>query len=276
MSSFAAVQSALDRSTLYFWLFLIAAGNKLADMMIISVRSGGWFSSLVNLFGISVILWIALVAGLVLLRRAPSGPIRQVDIGVAALVFGAAIVPISGLSAAALTVAAAYAMTTSSAGSVLRRSAIIFLAMTSSLLWGPFVLGLFNGPILGVDAYLVSHLASASQTGNQITFIGRPAGFAITPACSSFHGMSLELVFWATVNQWFKVRFEWTSLVWVAAAIAATVAVNIARLAAIARFPDDFQALHTGWGGQVAAWSALFLVVGICLYGARRDVFARA
>jgi hypothetical protein len=86
--------------------------------------------------------------------------------------------------------------------------------------------------------------------------------------------MSLAAVFWATVNQWFGARFHWTSLLWMLAALGATVAVNAARLSAIAHFPSHFEALHTGWGAQVAAWTTLALVVVICLYGARRDVFA--
>jgi exosortase/archaeosortase family protein len=271
-----AAQSAITRPILFFWLFLIAVGNKMAGMAIDAMSSEGWIRAGFNLFEISAILWVALAAGLILTREGSPEPARRSDIMLAVLVVAAAILPIYAASAAALTVTALYAIVTSGPGAALRRSGIIFLAMTGSLIWGPLLLGFFNGPILGTDAFFVSHLAGARQVGNQISFADGSGTFVIAPACSSFHGMSLALVFWATVNQWFKVRFSWISLLWAAAALGATIAVNVLRIVAIARFPGQFDALHTGWGAQVATWSTLVLVVAICLYGARRDVFAPA
>jgi exosortase/archaeosortase family protein len=269
-----AADAVVGRPVLFFWLFLIATANKMWALAVASVNDQGWANAAFNLFGISAILWLALAAGLALLRSAAPAPLRRMDHAVAALTIGAALLPIYSASGIALTLVAAYAILTGRQGSELRRAAIIFLAMTSTLMWGPLILGFFNGPILGIDAWLVSHLAGAQQAGNQLHFIGSADAFVIAPGCSSFHGMSLALVFWATVNQWFRVRFDWQSLVWVAAALAATIAINVLRIGAIARFPDHFDAIHTGWGAEVAAWTTLLLVVGICLYGARRDVFA--
>jgi exosortase/archaeosortase family protein len=274
MTQAVAARTAIGRPVLFFWLFLTAAANKMLALVEASITDQGWVSSAFNLFGISAILWLALMAGLSILRSAPPEPVRRIDVPVAALTICAAILPIYSASGIDLTLAASYAIGTSRPRSELRRAAIIFIAMTSTLMWGPLILGFFNGPILGVDAWLVSHFIGAPQAGNQIQFIGRPEAFVIAPGCSSFHGMSLALVFWATVNQWFRVRLAWQSFGWVAAALAATVAVNVMRIGAIARFPDHFDAIHTGWGAQLAAWTTLFLVVAICLYGARRDVFA--
>lgn len=274
MTYAVAARTAIRRSALFFWLFLIAAANKMLALAEASVTDQGWAYSAFNLFGISAILWIALVAGLAILRTAPPEPVRRADVAVTALTICAAILPIYSASGVALTLAAFYAIVTSRPGSELRRAGIIFLAMTSTLMWGPLILVVFNGPILGVDAWLVSHLVGAPQAGNQIQFIGSAGTFVIAPGCSSFHGMSLALVFWATINQWFQARFTWQSLWWVAAALAATVAVNVMRMGAIALFPDHFDAIHTGWGAQLAAWTSLLLVVAICLFGARRDVFA--
>jgi hypothetical protein len=273
MNRSIAAEAAIDRPLLYFWLFLIAAGNKLTGMIIFSLTSAGWASSAINLFGISAILWVAMAAGLLLVRGGESELIRRDDIAVAVLVICAAIVPIYSASAAALTLASLYAIATSPPGSRLRRGSIIFLAMTSSLIWGPLLLTFFNGPILALDAYLVSHLAGANAVGNQIQFVGRPDAFLIAAGCSSFHGMSLAVVVWATINQWFHVRFAWTSLLWIGAALFATIGINALRMVAIARFPDHFDALHVGWGAQLTAWTTLILVVCICLFGARHDVF---
>lgn len=274
MTRSVAGGTAIGRPALFFWLFLIATSNKMLALVEASIADQGWAHATFNLFGISAILWLALAAGLARLRSAQPEQLYPTDFAVAALTIAAAILPIYSASGIALTLAAGYAIVTSLPGSELRRAAIIFLAMTSSLMWGPLILGFFNGPILGVDAWLVSHFAGARQAGNQLDFIGSTNAFVIAPGCSSFHGMSLALVFWATINQWFRVRFAWQSLVWILAALAATVTVNVLRIGAIARFPDHFDAIHTGWGAQLAAWTTLLLVVGICLYGARRDVFA--
>jgi exosortase/archaeosortase family protein len=274
MNRSIAPAAAIDRPTLYFWVFLIAAANKLAGMILVSVTSVGWASSAFNLFGVSAILWVALVAGLLLVRGGHSEPIRRDDFAIAVLVICAAIVPIYSASAAALALASFYAIVTNPPGSGLRRGSIIFLAMTSSLIWGPLLLTFFNGPILRLDAYLVSHLAGAHAVGNQVQFIGSSDAFLIAAGCSSFHGMSLAVVFWATVNQWFEVRFTWASLLWIGAALVATIGINAMRMVAIAHFPDHFDALHVGWGAQLAAWATLILVVAICVYGARRDVLA--
>lgn len=270
-----AADAAIDRATLFFWLFLIATGNKLAGMAVAAVAADGWTLATLNLFGISAILWLAIAAGLILVRGAEQAPIRSADLALTALVLVSAIVPIPGASAAALTVLAAYVIATSRSGSVLRRAAYIFLAMTSSLIWGPLFLELFSGPLLGIDAQFVSWIANTRQVGNQIAFADGSGTFVVAPTCSSFHGMSLALVFWVTVNQWFEVRLTWMSVLWVAAALLGTIAINAARIAAIAHFPGHFTALHTGWGAQLASWTTLLLVVAICLYGARRDVFAK-
>lgn len=271
----AADEPAIDRGRFYFWLFLIATSNKLVGMVILSVTSSGWSYSAFNLFGISAILWVAFAAGLaLLLQEVERDPIRRGDVAVGVCVAGAAIAPFSSVSAAALALAALYAMRSSTPGSRLHRAAIIFLAMTGSLIWGPLLLTFLTRPLLGVDAFFVAHLVGSVQTGNQVSFTDGSSAFVIAPGCSSFHGMSLALVFWATVNQWFKVPFTWAAALWAVAAIAATFVVNVARIGAIAHFPAHFIALHVGWGAQLASWTTLLLVVVICLYGARRAVFA--
>ncbi len=82
------------------------------------------------------------------------------------------------------------------------------------------------------------------------------------------------MLFWATINQFYRVRFGWTPLFVCLAALAATVAVNVARMAAMLRWPAHFQEIHEGWGYYAANWTTLILVAAICLWGARREIFA--
>ena len=275
MNRTLAASAAINRPVLFFWLFLLAAGNKLIGVAITTVAQNGLARAAFDLFGISLILWVAVAAGLALVRRAAVEPIRPRDLPIATVVVAAAILPVPGLSAVVLTLLAAYTTVTSKADSELRRGALVFLSTTSSMIWGATFLEMFSGPLLGADAYIVGQIAGAAQTGNQLSFVDGSGTFVIVPGCSSFHSMSLALIFWVTVNQWFRVPFDRKAVLWGLAAIAATMAVNAARLTLIAWFPAHFELIHSGWGVPVIGWTTLFLIVTIVLYGARREVFAK-
>ena len=266
----------LDRNQLFFWLFLIATGNGLAGPIIRSAGESGWIRASFDLFGVSAIVWVALIAGLHLLLEDREGPpMRSSDPLIAVLILAIALAPVATASAIGLTGLALYGIWTSNPGSPLRRAAIIFLAITGTLVWGRLLLGMLSRPLLDIDAFFVAHLVGTRQDGNLLSFTNGSGRFVIAPGCSSLQGMSLALVFWATVNQWFRVPFGWRSAAWCLVALAATVAINVLRLGAIAHFPEHFDAIHKGIGWHIASWTTLAAVVAICLYGARREVFAR-
>jgi exosortase/archaeosortase family protein len=270
----ASTGARLDRAGLFFWLFLIAALNGFAGFALSAVAQGGWLVAALNLFGISAILWVALVAGLQLLRIEPgTGSATRLDWAAALAGLAAIALPSATISSGALTLFAFYALLTSVPGSGLRRASIIFLAISGALLWGRLLLALFSHPLLDMDAFLVARLAGVTQEGNVIAFADGSGAMAVAPACSSFQGISLAIVFWATINQWFEVPVGRRSLAWLAAAIAATVAVNVLRIAALAHFPTHFDSIHGGLGWHVAAWTTMILVALLCIYGARREIF---
>ena len=256
----AARAIPLDRERLFLWLFPIAVA--------------GWAGAAFNLFGISAILWVALAAGLQLLRAAPEGdPATRRDWVVAGAGLLTIALPSATISSGALTVFALYALATGASASPLRRAAIIFLAVSGTTLWGPLVLALFNHPLLDLDAFFVARVAGVAQEGNLIAFADGSGLMAVAPGCSSLQGISLALVFWATVNQWFQVPIGGRSLAWLGAAVAATVTVNVSRIAALSHFPAHFDSIHAGIGWHVASWTTMMLVAAICVYGARREIF---
>jgi exosortase/archaeosortase family protein len=264
----------IDRPRLFLWLFLIAALNGLAGLASSSIAVAGWAGAALNLFGISAILWLALAAGLQLLRTAPRGdPATRRDFLVAGIGLLAVALPSATISSAALTLFALYAFITAAPASPLRRAAIVFLAVSGATLWGRLVLAVFSHPLLDLDAFFVSRIAGVAQDGNLIAFADGSGTMAVAPGCSSLQGISLALVFWATVNQWFEVRISRRSLAWLGAAIAATVAVNVLRIAALAHFPEHFDSIHGGLGWHVAAWTTMILVAVLCVYGARHEIF---
>jgi len=270
----AARALPLDRSRLFLWLFLIAALNAFAGLALSSISVAGWAGAALNLFGISAILWVALAAGVALMRAAPEGdPVTRRDWAVAGAGLLAIFLPSATISSGALTLFALYGLTTGAPASPLRRAAIIFLAMSGATLWGGLILAAFSHPLLDLDAFFVSRIAGVAQEGNLIAFADGSGTMAVAPGCSSLQGISLALVFWATVNQWFEVPVGTRSFAWLGAAVAATVAVNVLRIAALAHFPVHFDSIHGGLGWHVAAWTTMMLIAAICVWGARREIF---
>lgn len=264
----------IDRARLFLWLFLIATLNAFAGFALSAVAVAGWPGAFLDLFGVSAILWLALAAGVQLLRAAPERePASPRDWAVASFGLVAVALPSATISSGALTLFALYALATSAPASPLRRAAIIFLAVTGATLWGGLILAAFSHPLLDLDAFFVSRIAGVEQEGNLIAFADGSGTMAVAPGCSSLQGISLALVFWATVNQWFEVRIGPRPLAWLGAAVAATVAVNVLRIAALAHFPAQFDSIHGGLGWHVAAWTTMMLVAAICVYGARREIF---
>lgn len=267
----------LDRNRLLLWLTAIATLNSFAGL---AMRVGARFDlthALLNLFGISAILWLALAAALALLHSEPSAqPTRPADYWMTALTVGVAFAPVGTASAVTLTVLGVYMIATEPGGSVVRRAGIICLAIAASVLWGRVVLAMFSRQLLPIDTWLVGELVGVRPVGNSLPFAdGSRAGIVVAPGCSSWQGMSLAILFWVIVNQWFEVRLSWRSLGWCAAALVATIAINIARIGAMVHFPDYLEEIHKGYGWDLAMWTSLAAVCAICLYGSRREVFGR-
>ena len=264
----------LSRERLFFWLLLAASANSMMGPAVRSVLDHGAAYSIFNLLGVSAIVWTALVAGLAMLADENGKRATRADYAVALLASLMIMLPMANASSVALTLLAIYGIATGVRGSNLRRAGIVFLSISTSLIWGRLLLALFSRSLLHVDAFFITKLTGAQQIGNRILFIDQSqGGFVVAPGCSSLQGMSLAFVFWATVTQWYRVPFKLKSALWCAAAVTATLAINIIRMGALAHFPEHFEAIHTGWGWHLASWSTLTAVVAIVIYGARHEIF---
>ncbi len=268
---------AVGRSELFFALFLVATLNAFAEPAIRQIEAVGPARAAFDLFGISAILWVALAAGLAILARDRGGaPWRRGDAPLSAMTMLAAAIPVPVASGLALTLAASWAIATAGAATPLRRSAIIFLAATGSLVWGRLLLAVFGRPLLDLDALFVSTLLGADRAGNLIWSAQAGMRVIVAPGCSSLQGISLAVLFWATVNQYFGVRFDRRAVGYGVAAVAATMLVNVARISGLLTHPEHFGPIHTGWISALLMWVTLLLVVAICVFGARREIFRPA
>lgn len=268
--------SVVTRRDLMLALFMLASLNGVAGQALRSISEAGFAASLLNLFGISAIIWAALTAAAkIMVESTAPEPPRRIDLAIGSAVVLAALMPFSTASMLALTLLSLHAIATSAAGTPLRRAGIIFLAMAGVLIWGRLVLAAFSTAFLTMDAWFVSMLLGTEHQGNMIWYEGQPTRLVVAPGCSSMQGISLSILLWATINQLFEIRFGWKPALWCAAAVAATVAVNVIRIASMLAFPAHLDELHHGWGFQLFMWLTLAAVAAICLYGGRRHVFAR-
>lgn len=264
------------RNQLFAGLALLASLNAFAGNVAASVAELGLLNSAFALFGVSAILWVALAAALaLLLGEAADSPPTGLDWGAGVVVFGAALLPTATASGVALTGLALWAIVSGASRPRLRRAGLILLAMTGALVWGKLILAVFANPFLDMDVLFVSGLLGAEHDGNVIWREGGPMSLVVSTGCSSMNGVSIAIVFWATVNQYFGVPFGWRAAISGAAAIGATVLINVLRIGAMLTWPAHFHAIHEGVGSIVYMWVTLLAVVAICVWGGRREIFAR-
>ena len=82
--------------------------------------------------------------------------------------------------------------------------------------------------------------------------------------------MSLVGVLFAVVTQTVNVRLTRSMWLLAAAMVAAIIAINAGRLTAIALFPEHYDFLHNGLGGQLIGFAGLVIAGAIILFGALR------
>jgi hypothetical protein len=249
---------------------ILCAVNGLAATILTTFESQGFAAAILGIAGVSVFIWFALYAvARIALDDAEMRPAARADFWLAAAAFGAALMPIDWTASFAVLALGLRLAWTGRAGSAERRTGIILLALTGTLIWGRVLLHLIMPSLLDMDAALVAAFADTHADGNLVAF-SDGSNFVLGPGCSSLHGMSLALLFWVSVGQLLNRRIGPKSLLICLAGIAAMLAGNLARLVAIARHPADFDYYHAGGGAQIFAWLSLILCTIVILYGYAR------
>jgi len=271
-----AARQSVSRDEFFTGLFILALVNGLAARASQLMRHLDLSALAATALSVSAVVWFACFAALALaLRSNKDEEVTTADglVGVAVVFLVA--VPISQLSWFALATLALYVLRTSQAGSTMRRAALIFLAITVPMCWGPLLLEAVAKPFLWTDALFVSNLIGTEQTGNLVKFADGSGYFQIFPACSSYHNVSLALLAWISVSQF--VEHEWSpkDLVWCLLAALSVLTVNVTRIGLIGLYREHFETIHGPFGSGVADCVSLSLILTICLLGVRREVFSR-
>jgi hypothetical protein len=266
----------MGRDHFFCGLLILAVANGLVASAVNSVVWLGWSEALLGSFDISAVVWFACVAASAMLYRSELDDVITVPDGVIGLgVVSMTIVPFAKFSWLALTVLSLYMLSVAPARSLRRRGALIALALTGPMLWGPALMETFGRQILQADAILVSSLIGTARVGTifsgAIGADGLPTHFAVFPPCSSVHGISIAVLAWVTISNVLGSAWSARYLACGLLAVFSVLAVNVSRLSLIGLFPAYFSAIHDWPGSEIAAWLSLALVVAIPLLGIRRE-----
>ncbi len=270
----------LDRASLLAATLVAASLNRLFVRMADSVALGGWWHAIATLFGVSAVMWIALIALIDLGGDGSGAKPDHTDWALCGIAILCCFLPIGWEAGIALLGLSAINIVRFRAGSRERRLAVIGLSLTGPLLFGPFALAYFAPEMLRLDATLVSLISGYPSSGNVVEFADpamRAAGkqMVIQTGCSSFHNVSLVGVLFAVVTQTTNVQLTRSMWLLAGAMVAAIIAINAARLTAIAIFPQHYDFLHTGVGGQLIGFAGLMCAGAIILFGALRTIEPR-
>jgi exosortase/archaeosortase family protein len=261
---------AVSRGALFGGIALIGIANALTERVVAAVRFDGLPQALVTTFGVSVLVWIGAGLGISLLLRDRATPATGRDWVVAVAAAAAFLIPSSMVSWVALTGVAIYCLRVAAPGTVMRRGALIVLAIAAVRFWSHVAFALLGHYILQIDAMLVSRLVGVARAGNALQ-LADGSYLWIAPGCSSFTNVSLTVLCWILFAQATDRPLRRRASVWCLLAIVGVIAINAARIALIVRYPDFFQLIHGPIGATVAGWLTVATMVGFCAFGTRRD-----
>jgi hypothetical protein len=260
--------TTLPRASGFAAVGVLAALNAQADQIIANLSWQSPLDTILNLGGVSAIIWVAMAAAWKIGsegRRQMRSPLDFAVLGVVVLL---SFVPISYSAQAGLLLCASY-MLASDGGrdDAERRSALVLLALTGPLIWGRLFLRLFEAPILALDARLVGTAIGTSARDNVVRFSDGSGQFIIGDPCSSVHNISLAIVLWTTAAMLFRIRVDGRYVVVGMAMAGLMFGLNILRLSIMGLFPANFEFLHTGGGAIVFGWGGLIGAAFLAGYG---------
>lgn len=263
------------RTRLFAIIGCVAAVNGFSGKIATALYSQPIMIAVLDLGGVSAIVWFA-IGALITISSASattSMPSRT-DKAVLGLTLLLSFVPLNFAAAIGLLLCGAYLAATSTSDSADRRIALVMIALTGPLIWGRFLLALMGPFLLRVDAILAGLLAGARVQGNVVSLPGQYGNLYVALGCSSVHNMSLAVLLFITVTQVLRLGYSPRLLLTCGAAMLAMAAVNVLRLATLARMPQHFDVIHTGWGGSLFG-AISFVAAGAVIVGGIRAELAR-
>jgi hypothetical protein len=144
------------------------------------------------------------------------------------------------------------------------------------MFWSKLLFKYFANFILEIDATLVGLLLRTKHLGNLVRFADNSGDLVILPYCSSLANVSLALLAWIAISQWFGHRWSIRDWQWCFLAAASVVAVNVTRMGLMGLSDTHYRSIHSQWGDSITGAIILFVTVGICFAGVKRELLVRA
>lgn len=252
----------------------VAAVNGFSGKIATAVYSQPIATAILDLGGVSAIVWFAIGAMVTISSSSATGPSAssRADKAVLGLVLLLSFIPLNFAAAIGLLLCGTYLAVTSTADGVDRRIAFIMVALTGPLIWGRFLLALMGPSLLRVDATLAGLLAGAPVQGNVVSLPGEYGDLYVALGCSSVHNMSLAVLLFVAVTKVLRLRYTPLLLLTCLGAMLAMAATNVLRLATLARIPQYFDLIHTGWGGSLFGAISFIAAGAVIVWGIRAEL----
>lgn len=268
------VSSKLPRGEFFGGLFVLGCASGLAARIIQSVTRHGWAEALFTTFEISAIVWISCAAGIFLVLQDRTIGLRPLDLAMGAGFVLLVVLPVGPISWVAIAALAAYVIV-STADASSRRGALILLAVTVPMLWSRVLFQFFANLILQIDASLVALTLNTSRAGDVVQFADGSGSLAILPGCSSLANVSLAILCWVAVNQIIDHKRSAYDLIWLLAACASVIVVNVTRISIQGLSQWHYTTFHSLFGDMLSNTVILGLTLCFSLLGVRRELLQR-
>lgn len=268
------IGAELSRGELFGGLFTLGCVSGLASRIIQSGDRLGWTNALFVGFEISVIVWVACAAGISLVLQDRATGVRPSELAIGATFVFLAVMPIGPLSWFAVAALSLYIIF-STDNSASRRGALILLGTTVPMLWSRLLFQFFANLILQIDASLVGWILGTHRSGDIVGFADGSGFLVILPACSSLANVSLAFLCWITISQLVRHKDSAYDLFWCLMACISVIVVNVTRISFVGLSQWHYATFHNPWGEAVSSTAMLVLIVGFCMLGVRRELFAR-
>ncbi len=235
----------------------------MALRMLAAVEARGLGNATADLFGVSAIVWFALYALIALGLKGDrlEAPAR-VDWLVCGALFATCLLPSAAPALAGFLLVAIWLLFAARTGEE-RSLAIVALALTGPLLWGPLILRLMGTELLDFDASIAALLSGNTASGNVVVVPGDTPDLLIMPGCSAFKNLAPVFVLAATLSQLLGTAIDRNLAAACALSVVAVVLINSLRLAMIALNPANYEYLHVGGGATLFSYATMLAVVAI-------------
>lgn len=261
----------MSRGAIFAGLTIVGFLNGSSEKFGGAIDEQGLLPALLNTFDISLIIWGATAAAVVLLLRAVPAKAGRWDLVVTGLASLAFIVPVPALSWVALAGIALWLYLSSPLGGILRRAAGIIFALTIPTLWARLLFAAMSDTLLRFDSALVSLVVGTRASGNVVPFADGSGALFIGPSCSSFSNVSLAVLCAAALVNFYGRKWSLAVILWTGLAASVVIAINVLRIGMIGLYPTGYDLIHGPIGATIAGWLTALAIVAVCFEGMGRD-----